>query len=107
MTQNIRLVLSVAIVFIVCLATSLANASAFTLTVRITDANAIERQLGTCDSGYYVIGMVDGRPRSYSFHDGIASIPVRNTVHTAPHIELACAGIDRGMPATGVSVEMN
>jgi hypothetical protein len=104
---TIRTFAALALVLAVYLAASVAYASAFTITVRITDHSEVERHVGTCDSGYYVLGMVDGRPRSYAFRDGIATIPVRTTAHTFPHIELACNGVDRGMPATGVDISMH
>ncbi len=57
MTSNLRMILTVALVFTVCFITSIANASGFpSLTVRV-DHNTVDAELGSCAEGRRIVAM--------------------------------------------------
>ncbi len=61
MTSNLRMILTVALVFTVCFITSIANASGFpSLTVRV-DHNTVDAELGACAEGRRIVVVTAGR----------------------------------------------
>jgi len=100
--NSIRQILTVAIVSVVCLVASIAAADdVLSVTVRITDAAAIEREIGECDSGLQVLNEADSGSRLVSFRGGEATLTSRNSL-VAPGFY--CAGTPRPMPSTGYSI---
>jgi len=99
--KSFALVLTIVSFFVATVAT----ADTLSLTVRITDASAVERELGTCDSGFALRNEADGGSRLVPFRSGEATLTSRYSGLVDPRFY--CAGERRGMPTNGVSVELH
>lgn len=108
MKNLIATLVSLVVLVSTSLIAPVAKADDMSITVRITDQAAVEHELGACGTGYYVVGLVDGRQHSYRFgSDRSVTISTRSSVHSAPYLEFACETRDLGMPTSGVEISIS
>lgn len=83
-----------------------ARASAPGLTVRITDATAVERSIGSCPSGYQLRDAGNSGSSLVPFRSGEATLSQRLGSATVTP-QFYCAGERLGFPHAGVEIEMH
>ena len=97
---------TIAIVLVASFVVSPALATTGDITVRITDAAAVEHSIGSCDSGYELRDINHAGSAPVAFHNGVATLERRvGGEFVAPMF--TCVGQSIGFPTAGVDITMH